>query len=114
VNFQGPPSQGGGGRYNQGGQYHQGQRAYNITTTIEVVDEDTNTRTKLHHRITFKTNRILQTNLSCTIQAIFPVRPVERKVTIEMALGINSSNSLMAQTLIFKIITLLIDLPVVR
>jgi hypothetical protein len=29
VNFQGPPAQGGGGRYNQGGHYHQGQRAYN-------------------------------------------------------------------------------------
>jgi hypothetical protein len=85
-----------------------------IITTIEAVDVDINTRTKLQLRITSKTNQILWINLPCTIRIIILAQPVEHKVTIEMALGINSNNSLLTQTLIFKIITLLIDLPVVR
>jgi hypothetical protein len=65
------------------------------TVTTEAVDEDINTRTKPHLRTIFKTNRIKQTKLSHTIRTTIPARPVEQKVTIEMALGTNNSKILM-------------------
>jgi hypothetical protein len=64
-----------------------------ITTTV-AVDTDISTRIRLHHlKTTSKINQILRIKLLFTMQTIILAQPVEHKVTIKMALGINSNNS---------------------
>jgi hypothetical protein len=113
VNYQGPPAQGGGGCYNQGGRYHQGQRTYN--NNYQGGGRGYQYQNQAPPQNYFQNqpkppDQLVVYNLNNNPGAAGRTQSDHRNDT----LGINSNNSLMAQTLIFKIITLLIDLPVVR